>query len=277
MRLRVIIVGIIMLSSVLFGGSISPRKGPKPTYLSIGGKRYKYWLCETGKTIHFDLKGPGETRVFIRTEAGKNPEVKVFLDDEKIKTITIKEEKSKKSDVKKIDNITKAETFKVKIPYGKHTLSFTPDTDVIIRVSLTKSEKYYSFAPQRHSGGMVLIARETEYGYYKSIKEHPVECEIIGDGTIKIYSRLLYSKDMKGTHHYSVAISIDGAEPTVYEFETEPSSVSYFRTDGDIIPSKAGKINVKIPSGKHTITISPVNSNPIAVRVLIPQSMLKRK
>ena len=54
---------------------------------------------------------------------------------------------------------------------------------------------------------MVLVVRETEYGYYKSTKSHPVMFEIIGRGTVKVMTRLLYDKTMKGKQHRSASKS----------------------------------------------------------------------
>ncbi|MCD6594099.1 hypothetical protein J7L68_00260 [bacterium] len=278
MKIRIVIGIIFLIFSFVFATNvISPIGKTKTVNLDVDGKKYTYWICEPGESLYYDIIGSGSVKIYLRTESGATANVKISLDGRKIKTVNVDKQISKKAQTKTMKNITKAKKITVKIPRKKHRLTISTDKKILLRTVKSKNIKYYSYVPQKHSGGMVLVSRETEYGYYKSIESHPVQCEIIGDGTITVYSRFLYSNGMMGNQHYSVSVSIDAGRPTIYEFETRQSSTAFFRTDNDIIPSKAGKIKIVIPEGNHKVTISPTNSNQIAVRILIPSSMLKRK
>ena len=255
MKIRIVIGIIFLIFSFVFATNvISPIGKTKTVNLDVDGKKYTYWICEPGESLYYDIIGSGSVKIYLRTESGATANVKISLDGRKIKTVNVDKQIRK-----------------------KHRLTISTDKKILLRTVKSKNIKYYSYVPQKHSGGMVLVSRETEYGYYKSIESHPVQCEIIGDGTITVYSRFLYSNGIMGNQHYSVSVSIDAGRPTIYEFETRQSSTAFFRTDNDIIPSKAGKIKIVIPEGNHKVTISPTNSNQIAVRILIPSSMLKRK
>ena len=280
MKTRVMAIMIILFSSILFARNanlISPSSKGKTTIVQVNGKKYIYWICEPDESLYYDIIGSGSVTIYIRTEAKVNPNVRICIDGRKVKKLTLNEPASKKSKNKLLKNISKAKKVHLKIPKGKHRLVISSDKKILVRTVKGKSIRYYAYVPQKHSGGMVLVSHETEYGYYKSIENHPVQCEIIGPGRIKVLTRYLYTQEMMGNQHYSVSVSIDAGKPTIYEFETQPSTVAFFRTDSDIVPSKAGKIEIEIPPDSHNVIISPTNSNPIAVRILIPDSMLKRR
>ncbi len=276
MRLsRTFLIALILALAAVSWAKIFPPEGKHKTiYIRIKGKKYRYWKCD--KKIEFIVDGEREGKLFIRTVEGKKPKIKIYLDGDKIKEFVLDEKVSKKAK-SSVKNITRARVVKVKIPKGKHKLTIKTSDDIYVRLSAKKKIKYYAYVPQKHAGGIVLVAHETEYGYYKSIKSHPVMFEMIGKGKVKIMTRLLYDKTMRGRQHYSVVVQIDDNKPTVYEFETEPSTVSYFRTEHEVIPSKAGQIIVNIPEGKHNVYVYPGDSRVIAVRILVPEYMVKIK
>ncbi|GEM_PF-5897998 len=276
MRSRKIFIVAILVFAVAAWAKVFPPTGKhKPLYFEISGKKYRYWKCD--KKLSFEIDGVREGKIYIRTIAGTKPKVKIYLDGDKIKEIKIDEKKSKKARHSKYNNITKAYVMQIKIPDGKHKLTIKSSDLIFVRINAKKKIKYYSYVPQKHAGGMVLVSRETEYGYYKSKKSHPVMFEIIGKGTVKVMTRLLYDKTMKGRQHYSVAVRIDDGKPITYSFETEPSSVSYFSNNKDIIPGKGREITIKIPEGHHYVYVYPTNSREIAMRVLVPEYMVKIK
>ncbi len=277
MRIR-FIAAVLLLSllSLLGAKALKTDKGGKKIAIEVDGKKYDYWLVKKGKEIKNEISGIATVTFYVRKALDTSPTVEIKVDDKKLKTISIAANKSEKAAAEGFDKLTKAKKIKLKIPKGKHIIKIKTDEKILIRASYTKKQKQYTFAPQYHSGGMALVVDENEYGYYKSIKEHPVQCLIYGGGKITVYSRLLYSTGTMGTQHYTVLVSIDDGKVTAYEFETKPSDVAYFRSHDDIIPSKAGQIKIEVPDGKHTVTIAPGDSKEIAVRVMIPESMVKK-
>jgi len=277
MRIR-FIAAVLLLSllSFLSAKALKPDKGGKRIAIEVDSKKYDYWFVKKGKEIKYEISGIATVTFYIRKGLDTNPTVEIKVDNEILKTIPISANKSEKAATESFDKLTKAQKIKLKIAKGKHTITITTNDEIFIRASYTKKQKQYTFAPQYHSGGMALVVDENEYGYYKSIKEHPVQCLLNGGGTITVYSRLLYSTGTMGTQHYTVLVSIDDGKVTAYEFETKASDVAYFRSHEDIIPSKAGQIKIEVPEGKHTVTIAPGDSKEIAVRVMIPESMVKK-
>lgn len=272
---KTIILLIAVFIGISFAGLAAPIKGGKKVYLESKGKKYSYWFLAAKKDIEYRFSGILKVEISIRTEAGKKTNVFLGFDKEKVETVYVDEKASTASKVSVFKNVSKPKTMKMTIPKGKHKISISADNDIIVRVTTQKPKSYVSMAPQKHAGGIVLVSNEEEYAYYRASMDKAVEYSVIGEGTVTLYTRLIYSQGMLGNQHYRVSVQIDGDEPTIYEFETEASPATYFRGDGKVIPGKAKKIQIKVPAGRHTIKILPANSAAIAVRMMMPKSMLK--
>jgi len=276
-RIKYLLV-FIALFGIVFAKTAKHTRGGKKTDVVVKNKKYTYWYLKKGDEAKFDITGYADAKIYVRTQGGKKQNITVNLDDKKIASLTIEEKTSKLAASKKLGIITKAKTIKVKIPHGKHILSvYSDDGKILVRVTYKKKSSDITMAPQKHDGGMVLVAGEQELGYYRSSKEKAVEYTINGGGTVTLYTRLIFSPAMMGAQHYKLKVRIDSEKPTIYEFETTASSVSYFRGDGKVIPGKAKKIKIKIPEKRHKITIQPEGTVPVAVRLMIPMNLLKAK
>ena len=276
-KTTIVAISIFILVILAFGKTIPPKKSSGKVSLSFDGKKYDYWISEPDKVVEYELSGPLTTKIYIRAESKTKPQVKIKMNGEEVKTLTVENGISQQSKVKGFNKITKAETVMIKIPRGKHILTIESDKRIIVRLHSKQKKQNITLAPQRHDGGMVLVSDEEEYGYYRCSKNKGVQYVLLGKGTITIYTRLIFSPGMMGTQHYTLNIQIDDEKPVLYEFETEASSVSYFENDKKIIPGKAQKVNLKIPKGKHTVSITTEDSQPIAVRLTLPMSMIKNK
>lgn len=271
------VITIALLFGLASSKVVTPEEGGKKTSIIVKDKSYDYWLINRNGEAKFTVSGIATARIYVRTEVGKKPNITIKLDNTKLKSITIDEKQSNIAHTKVFNKVTKAWTINLKIPRGKHILSLESDDEIIVRLTSKKKVSYIAMAPQRHDGGMVLVAGEEEFGYYRCSQDKAVEYVLIGPGTTTLYTRLLFSPGMMGTQHYKLRIQVDNNEPTIYEFESKASAVSYFRNNGQIIPGKAKKIKIKIPKGKHTISVKPTGSIPVAVRLMLPMSMIKKK
>ncbi len=276
-RMKYLLV-FIALFGIVFAKQAKHTRGGKKTNIVVKGKKYTYWYLKKGDEAQFDITGYANAKIYVRTQGGSEQNITVNMDDKKVESLTIKEKTSKLTSSKKLGIITKAKTIPIKIPRGKHILSVhSDDGKILVRVTYKKKSSDITMAPQKHDGGMVLVVGEQELGYYRSSKNKAVEYILNGGGTVTLYTRLIFSPAMLGTQHYKLKVQIDSEKPTIYEFETVASSVSYFRGDGKVIPGKAKKIKIKIPEKKHKITIQPEGTVPVAVRLMIPISLLKAK
>jgi phospholipase C len=82
-----------------------------------------------------------------------------------------------------------------------------------------------------------------------------------------------YIENLSKAKVIKIKISLDD-KSKFYDFETEKSQISTFKDRKDV-PCRAEKLKINIPKGKHKLYIEPVISEIIAVRVLIPEKMLK--
>ena len=268
----------LLLLGIVFAKTARHELGGKKTYVVVNGKKYQYWYLKKGDIAKFSITGYATAKIYVRTQSGEKRNITIYLDDKKVKSFVVDEKVSKKSSEKHLGIITKAKTMELKIPRGKHTIKIhSDDGRVLVRVTYRKKSTGITMAPQKHDGGMVLVANEQELGYYRASKDKAVEYVINGGGTVTLYTRLIFSPEMMGTQHYKLKIQIDDEKPTIYELETVPSSVSYFRGDDKVIPGKAKKIKIKVPKNRHKITVQPEGTTPVAVRLIIPMSMLKAK
>ena len=277
MNIRRILIPILItiLASSAFAEIVKPKKGGKFTLMDSRGKEYKYWIVDKNKEIQFEIQGIANAKIYVRSEMGEKVELTVNVDDYKVKVFTIEEEKSQIAKAEGFKNLTRAKVITVIMPKGKHTLSMKPDKKVIIRISSVKKKTYITMAPHRHDGGLVLISADEEFAYYQTTPKKAVEYNILGEGTVTLYTRLIYTSEMMGVQKYKLRVQFDEEDPTTYEFETVNSTVSYFRNDGKIIPGKAQKIKLKIPKGKHNLKMFTEDSNTVALRLMLPMSMIK--
>ncbi len=268
---------ILAVLAATLGREIAPAEGPKKTKVVVDGKSYNYWLVDADVPAKFEVSGLGTVKIFVRTEAGTERVVTVLLDSVRVAVDTVAKKASRKAKSRAFKRISKAHTILLRVPRGKHTLDVVVDGPAAVRAVSKKKTRTVSMVPQEHAGGLVLVANEEEYGYYIATKKKPVVFSILGKGKVTLYTRLIYTPGMMGTQHYHLVVQLDDEKPVVYEFETEPSGVSYFRNDKSSVPGKAKKIKVDIPKGTHTLRVYPKGKKRVAIRLAMPLGMVKKR
>ena len=273
LSLLLLILGFSVLACAV---GLKPAKKAKVVKVTVAGKSYTYYLAKKGGFLDFKVGKAKRLKIFVRTSLTKNTAgwVDIYINGQKYKRVKIKHDKSRKAYAKGVSAITKATVVKLKAPRVAKKIRIRGDGDILVR-AVTMPKSFVVIQPIKSAGTLSLINNEREFIYSKATSSKPAEYTIFGSGAIVIYSRLIYQPGMLGTQRYSLVVTVDGKK-TVYDFETEKSSQSYFRNDKKLLPSRANKVRIKL-SGKsvHKIVIKPTGGD-VAVRLLAQKSMVKR-
>lgn len=134
------------------------------------------------------------------------------------------------------------------------------------------------YAPTTYDRVAVLLHKGKEQKYYLFSRENPAKLELQGPTTLAVNVRLLYDVAMKGAQNFTIAVEENGmlgkrSEVASYSFTAQKSPVSTFKGEAEVVPSKAQKFKLEVPSGIHRYTISLRNTaaSAAAIRILIPK------
>ncbi|MCP4631469.1 MAG: hypothetical protein GY855_00975 [candidate division Zixibacteria bacterium] len=271
----------------------SVKPNGKPEYLRYGTEadKYRYYKISQGNTVKVTVYGPTTLKIATRLgmDQGEGAEVQYGVNVFN-KGMLVRDYVTKTSNLNKTflnSNIYsgKKRHFQIKVPKGKHLYEFrvqnSETRDIYIRLykDLRKKKvKRVQIQPFKYKEVMNTVVSEKLSKYYLADKNNPIELQIIGPTTIQGYSRLNFTKDMKGKAKYSFAIYQDNELLDEYAGSASKSSY-YYKNKTEVVPSVADKFQIKVPSGKHKYTIKVYNGSPagISFRFLMPENDLKNK
>lgn len=95
----------------------------------------------------------------------------------------------------------------------------------------------------------IKIQTFKEESYFLLTKSQPFEIKVSGPTWLRIYTRIPWSGDKKGTKLYKIILQEDEIKERFETFETEYSSVAHF---DKMILSKWRSFYINVPEGSHT-------------------------
>jgi hypothetical protein len=121
--------------------------------------------------------------------------------------------------------------------------------------------------PKNRTIDISIIKRVTQQ-YYLLTKDPPIELAIAGPNWLRIYTRLLFQKEMKGKTAYKIVVS-EGEVERIISLETEKSNSSFGPTNQEF--GKWRSFFIEVPKGVNNYKFSlwQAPSDTIAIRFSI--------
>jgi len=255
------VVGIIMVLSInAVGKSVEPTKTGAKCRLVGGSRDWIYYQVTNKNPTTWVVEGPGHVKIYARVPGDRKGEFTLYIDGEEYKVFEIEKKKSLKYKMQvgdgKPTEVSTAEKARIKIGSGEHTIKLVSKEKLFVRL-LNEPKKSTSKAPEKYSRALSLITGDTKTTYYTATREKPAVLEYEGSGTLTVWTRLAFDKNMKGTQHYTLVTSEVGGKTRRMKLETVISETSVWENDGGVIPGKARKFTVVLSKGSHTIKFWP--------------------
>jgi len=235
---------------------MAPSKAGKKGNLVGGKTKWTYHEVDRKNPIEYKVKGPRTIKLFVRIPDSGHGEFTITLDGDKYKDIKFDALKSEKYTISIEDGkaraVSSAHTVKLKLEKGEHIVKITTNRTIYVRsVNLAKSAK--AIAPVEFDKSLSLITGDSRTTYYTASKDKPVEFQYDGSGTLIVWTRLAFSEAMKGTQHYTVVVEQEGESTLRMKLESLISETSTWENDGNVLPGKARRFEIKLGKGKHKV------------------------
>lgn len=291
-RLRLLLVSAILSTFVAQAASASTRIVPEDhagaLNIDLGDKISLYHRTTASQPFVFKISGPAEVRILSRYMfEGENPEPTVYeivlsIDDVDFETVTEKAGISREASYEG-DPVGTLERTVVRIPDGSHTVHLRPGRGVgaiALRLFLGDGKKpklkWIPFAPDVYEKAARLQGRDTEVTYYRLTRDQNVELTFLGPMRIRVMSRIDFGTESGYTQAYVVKVLLDGEEWKSSFLKSTASHISTYPDMPDITPGKGEDFSLKVPSGKHKITLvlDCTTAEAASVRILVAEKDL---
>ncbi|MCK5832901.1 hypothetical protein KAH81_04430 [bacterium] len=260
------VISLIAMFVVLtaMGNFVPPKDYVTECALVSGESRFSYAQANSESSTLWNVSGPGYVKIYVRTEAGKNASVQLLIDGKEYKKYSISEKDSQKYKMEvgksRRLNISQAKIIKIKIAKGKRNIELKSDGILYTRLVLV-SQKPSALAPESYEKALSLINGDNKTTYYIGTAKKPIEIEYKGAGTLTVWSRLAFDKNMKGTQHYTVVAETVGDKKVRSKLESVISETSTWSNDGNVIPGKARTFKIKLKKGTNQIKLWSENTS----------------
>ena len=99
----------------------------------------------------------------------------------------------------------------------------------------------------------VITTGKTNSTYYNLSKSKPVTLTVSGPGELVVYTRTVVNEKKNSSRPFILKYQVDDKRIKTRKVPKKQKSLrSRLKTDSKVVTSKAHKVKIKVPSGKHT-------------------------
>jgi len=249
---------------------IRPEHGPEPERLNISGHSRNYYRLDAENSLNFVFENAQRvrviTRVVIPEGAGEqNYVVEYQADSQSPRQFKSGAAISPVVEHTEIKNLQfgKSQSLYLTIPEGSHSYRFYlpkgSDETVYLRMIAAKMDQKEENGPEmvqlRPAGAAektTLLYKDVKLTYYAITNDRTAEISVNGPTTLRIYSRLQFEYWMEGEVTYRIQALEDGLVNGTYQLSSERSETTVYQDDGELIPGKWRRFEIKVSEGRHT-------------------------
>ncbi|MCD6501713.1 hypothetical protein J7L01_03855 [bacterium] len=258
MKLKAWLLSIVLAMAVVSVQAkyVKPAKGGTSCKL-VGGKvEWSYALAGSGDAVEWQGLKARHVKLYIRSPKGGGGDFQLYIDGKAYKKDTVREGASKKYKIRVGKDgpkaVSKAKTLMIKLAKGKHAIKLTSKEPLYVRL-VTVAQKPSWITPEKYDKSLSLINGDKLVSYYSATASEPVVVKHEGAGTLTVWSRLAFDKNMKGTQHYTVVVRTADKKVIHARLETVISETSSWKNDGGVIPGKARTFKLDLAKGSNEI------------------------
>jgi len=120
----------------------------------------------------------------------------------------------------------------------------------LLFVNLTFAQK--RIVPQKNNSKRTLTTGKTNSTYYNLSKSKPVSLTVSGPGELVVYTRTVVNEKKNSSRPFILTYKVDGKRIKTRKVPKKQKSLrSRLKADSKLV-TKAHKVKIKVPSGKHT-------------------------
>lgn len=277
------IIMLLLLSNTMINAQVEGKsKMKKPSNYThhvkiiVNEKSRSYYSLDSEKESIIRLNGPGKLKLYTRAKFVDSNDTKAIyeitysLNGGEDKTLKVRSNSPSKS--AKYSDVSSgtpgaSRKFEIDIPRGNNQISFkllknNKPVDVrYVFTPITVKVDWIEYAPRQFEAVCDIITNETVTSYYKYTKEKPLKIEVIGPTQIRVFTRIGFNYQMRGSVNYRLQVKKDGKLINTYQLNNKRSEVSIFKKTKDLTPGKANEFVIDVPKGKHTYEIIPTDDN----------------
>ncbi|MFQ6605102.1 MAG: hypothetical protein ACE5D8_06050 [Fidelibacterota bacterium] len=266
------------LSSVLSAKLLKPVKnGEKKEILIVNSKRRLYYPVED-EGLTYLVQGPTRIEFISRypypgkTKKRQSFKYTIILD--KSDSIHVSHRYKIQSSIKSVQHPNHSYTYSgnyfINIPDGQHEIRVIPPRSkqkypVLIRV-LSKEfdpprNKSTVLVPMVSQSARHINIESSVVSYYSGTKMTPLQVEVKGNKTLRIYTRLAFEDWMGREESYRIRVREGKKVIGTYYFSSERSSDAIIAEEPERVPGKWRSCEIHTPDRGASYTIEVVESD----------------
>ncbi len=276
-KISILVLFALLVSTPVFPKLLKPSEnGEKKEILLINSKRRLYYsLDEDGLTYTFS--GPTRIELISRYPSPKRDKNRhaysysIILDEDDPITVNhrYKIQKSIRSVQHPNHYYTYSGNYFINVPKGQHTIRLKAEDDqdypILIRVlskefDNTGGEKKV-LIPMVHQLARQVKVESSVVEYFEGNHIVPLQVSPTKDGTIRIYSRLVFDDWMGEQEAYRLRVRSGTKVIGTYYFSTERSSEAVVVEDQDSVPGKWRTCDIPVEATSQIFTIEVVEKD----------------
>ncbi len=267
----------LLLFSTLSAELLRPTTGvEEKEILKIAGKRHISTVLDD-EPIIYQLQNPARIELIARYPSPKKSKksqafsYQITVDNEDPIHIhhKYKLQKSIRSVQHPSHYYTYSGNYFINVDAGDHTLTFTADEKQNYPVLLRVLKKDFETAkkgkrelqPMVFQSDRTVQTGEKEISYYELNYGRPLKVEVKGPKTLRILSRLMFAPQMGAEESYRLRVKSGNKVLGTYFMSTEQSTTATIKDLPDKVPGKWRTCEIKIPKGKHIISVELVEKD----------------
>jgi len=295
---------LLFISLVVITGKINAQKTGETQVLKpsrfkqevpivVDNKARMYYFLSTEKTSLIFAQGPGKLRLITRAQFLPNQSRTVSygivysLNGGTPVTLSAKSiERSTKASFSdpQYGKPGELHQFEINIPRGDNTISFQladNNTPVAVRYLFNpvkeKKKEWIVYSPSLSQETVELVSNESVVSYYRFNQEKPLKIDVIGPTQIRVFTRIEFTHQMRGSVNYRLQVKNNGQIINTYQMSNKRSDIATYKNSCELVPGKASEFVIDVPAGNQTYEIIPLDKdkNSVLGRTLIIKKDVK--
>ena len=263
--------------SILSAELLKPTAGgEEKEILKIAGKRRLYTIVKEAAVV-YQVHGPVRIELIARYPSPKKSKKSqvfsyhVTIDDEDPISINhkYKIQKSIRSVQHPSHYYTYSGNYFINVEAGDHTLTFTAyekqNYPVLLRVIKkdfeTAKKGKRELQPMVFQSNRIVEAGGKDISYFELNHGRPLQVEVQGPKTLRILTRLMFEPQMGEEESYRLRVKSGSKVLGTYFMSTVQSTTATIKDLPDKVPGKWRTCEIKIPKGKHIISVELVEKD----------------
>jgi hypothetical protein len=256
---------------------LKPTKFKQEVTVIVENKSRVYNALNSEKNSLVFVQGPGKLRLLTRAQFAEGQKRTIGYEiiysmnggeTQSLKVKSIERSALAKFQDNSLGTPGQLHQFEIIIPRGDNTIEFKlaeNSNPVIVRFLYNaikeKKKEWISYTPSQSAEIVDLISNESIVSYHRFSGEKPLKIELTGPTQLRVFTRLEFHHQMRGTVQCRLQVVNNGKVINTYLMNNKRSDVSAYKIPGELVPGKANEFVIDVPAGNQTYEIIPLDKD----------------